>query len=387
MIALFAVGVVTGTILTFEMGLLWPEFHGPLRRRIRPRLRARGLLVLRRGDLHRIYVYGWDRLSPRAHFLSRDPDRVAGITGSLTVISVNAWMNHPRRLPAARRPGRRRPPAGVRCSATPTCGRARAHVPRRLHRRRLPARRRLRLALAPRRPQPLRAHRARRSRSRSPRSPRRFRSSSATGSPARWPTTSRLKLAAFEGLSETTRGAPVTSAAGSRRRSQGGIEIPRLLSLLAAHDPDAAVEGLDAVPPQDRPPVNVVRVAFQIMVGDRDLPRAARRSSMSSILVPAAAAAASPWFFRAVVARRPALGHRADRRLGGHGGRAPAVGRLRRDAHRGGGHRGRTDPGRYATLVVVYMALIAAVGGFCAGSRGRRSSRREPARETPQHAG
>ena len=53
MLALFAVGVVTGTILSFEMGLLWPGFMATLRRRVRLGVRARGLLVLRRGDLHR----------------------------------------------------------------------------------------------------------------------------------------------------------------------------------------------------------------------------------------------------------------------------------------------------------------------------------------------
>ena len=53
MAALFAVGVVTGTILSFEMGLLWPEFTAHVRQRVRARLRDRGLLVLPRGDLHR----------------------------------------------------------------------------------------------------------------------------------------------------------------------------------------------------------------------------------------------------------------------------------------------------------------------------------------------
>ena len=46
-----------------------------------------------------------------------------------------------------------------------------------------------------------------------------------------------------------------------------GIEVPKLLSLLADHDPNATVTGLDSVPPADRPPVNVVRFAFQTMVG------------------------------------------------------------------------------------------------------------------------
>ena len=51
------------------------------------------------------------------------------------------------------------------------------------------------------------------------------------------------------------------------REVKFGIPIPKGLSLLAKHDPNATIEGLDAVPPSDRPPVNVVRVAFQTMVG------------------------------------------------------------------------------------------------------------------------
>jgi cytochrome d ubiquinol oxidase subunit I len=76
------------------------------------------------------------------------------------------------------------------------------------------------------------------------------------------------KLAAFEGLGATTDGAPIHLLGWYRDGEVvGGIEIPRLLSLLSEHDPDATVEGLDAVPPDERPPVNVVRLAFQAMVG------------------------------------------------------------------------------------------------------------------------
>ncbi len=78
------------------------------------------------------------------------------------------------------------------------------------------------------------------------------------------------KLAAFEGLQETTAGAPFTLG-GWYSYSAGevkyGLRIPNMLSLLAKHNPTATIQGLDAVPPRDRPPVNVVRVAFQSMAG------------------------------------------------------------------------------------------------------------------------
>jgi cytochrome d ubiquinol oxidase subunit I len=80
--------------------------------------------------------------------------------------------------------------------------------------------------------------------------------------------TQPAKLAALEGLPETRRGAPVHLLGWYHDgKVELGVPIPKLLSLLAYHDPNARVQGLDAVPPADRPPVNVVRVAFQAMVG------------------------------------------------------------------------------------------------------------------------
>jgi cytochrome d ubiquinol oxidase subunit I len=76
------------------------------------------------------------------------------------------------------------------------------------------------------------------------------------------------KLAALEGLQETAEGASLHVLGWyDGERIRYGIELPRLLSLLAFHDPDARVEGLEEVPAEERPPVNVVRIAFQTMVG------------------------------------------------------------------------------------------------------------------------
>ncbi len=75
------------------------------------------------------------------------------------------------------------------------------------------------------------------------------------------------KLAAFEGLGHTTAGAPMhIGGVYENGAVRGGIELPRMLSLLARHDANAPIQGLSAVPPADRPPVNVVRFAFQAMV-------------------------------------------------------------------------------------------------------------------------
>jgi cytochrome bd ubiquinol oxidase subunit I len=79
-----------------------------------------------------------------------------------------------------------------------------------------------------------------------------------------------VKLAAMEGLARTTEGAPF-HIGGFYEEDTGevryGIEIPNLLSVLATHDPNGTVEGLDTVAPDDRPPVNIVRFAFQTMIG------------------------------------------------------------------------------------------------------------------------
>src|SRR6266540_2999545 len=95
MLALFAVGVVTGTILSFELGLLWPSFMAAFGNVFGLGFTLEGFSFFVEAIFIAVYVYGWDRLSPRAHFLSGIPVAIAGFTGSLTVISVNAWMNHP----------------------------------------------------------------------------------------------------------------------------------------------------------------------------------------------------------------------------------------------------------------------------------------------------
>src|SRR6188472_44200 len=95
MVALFAVGVITGTILSFEMGLLWPNFTATFGGVFGLGFAIEGFSFFLEAIFIGIYVYGWDRLSPRAHMLSGIPIVIAGVTGSFMVIAVNGWMNHP----------------------------------------------------------------------------------------------------------------------------------------------------------------------------------------------------------------------------------------------------------------------------------------------------
>ena len=95
MLALFAVGVVTGTILSFELGLLWPNFMATFGDVFGLGFAIEGISFFVEAIFIGIYVYGWDRLSPRAHILTGVPIIISGFSGSLMVIAVNSWMNHP----------------------------------------------------------------------------------------------------------------------------------------------------------------------------------------------------------------------------------------------------------------------------------------------------
>src|SRR3954447_19116644 len=95
MVALFAVGVITGTVLSFEMGLLWPGFTATFGSVFGLGFAIEGFSFFVEAIFIGVYVYGWNRLSPRAHLWAGIPVVIAGIVGAFMVISVNAWMNHP----------------------------------------------------------------------------------------------------------------------------------------------------------------------------------------------------------------------------------------------------------------------------------------------------
>ncbi len=91
----FAVGAVTGTVLTFEFGLLWPRFMGRFGDAFGIPFAIEGLFFFLEAIFLAIYIYGWDRLPPRMHWWSGVPIVVSGIGGTASVIAANAWMNQP----------------------------------------------------------------------------------------------------------------------------------------------------------------------------------------------------------------------------------------------------------------------------------------------------
>jgi cytochrome d ubiquinol oxidase subunit I len=264
---LFAVGVITGTILSFELGLLWPEFMASFGEVFGVAFGLEGISFFLEAIFIAIYVYGWGRLGERAHFLTGIPIVITGLTGSFTVIAVNGWMNNPQGFDVV--DGGVVDPRPWEALLNPNLWHEMVHmyVAGYIVAGFLVAGVYARAWLKGRRD---RYHRT---------GLVVTLSFAALAAPVqvivgdwagrRVAETQPVKLAGFEGLSETQNGAPFTIGGlydEDREEVRYGIEIPKLLSLLAHHDPDARVVGLDSVPPRDRPPVNVVRIAFQTMI-------------------------------------------------------------------------------------------------------------------------
>jgi cytochrome bd ubiquinol oxidase subunit I len=305
MVALFACGVVTGTILSFEMGLLWPGFMGTFGAVFGLGFALEGFSFFVEAIFIGIYVYGWNRLSPRAHFASGVPVVLAGLTGSLFVLSVNSWMNDPggftltggrvsdvRPLEALFGNGHlgfelvHMYLAGFIVTGFLVAG---AYAVGRL-RGRWGRYERIALTI------PLTV--------------------AALAAPVQllvgdWAArevarTQPTKLAALEGLGHTERGAPLHLLGWYRDGDvKAGIPVPKGLSLLAFHDPEAKVQGLDAVPAADRPPVNVVRIAFQLMVSIGTF-LAALSAWYLFVRTRRKRTPSAPWFYRLLVVAGPA---------------------------------------------------------------------------------
>ncbi|MGN6599445.1 MAG: cytochrome ubiquinol oxidase subunit I, partial [Actinomycetes bacterium] len=92
---LFAVGAVSGTVLSFEMGLLWPGLMGKYGAAYGIPFAVEGIFFFLEAIFVAIYIYGWKRLSPWVHFWSGLPVVLSGIGGTFSVVAANSWMNTP----------------------------------------------------------------------------------------------------------------------------------------------------------------------------------------------------------------------------------------------------------------------------------------------------
>lgn len=93
---LFAVGAVSGTVLSYEMGLLWPRLMGRFGSAMGIGFSIEGVWFFVEAAFVSVYLYGWRRLKPWLHWCTGLPVAAAGIFGAWAVVSVNSWMNQPR---------------------------------------------------------------------------------------------------------------------------------------------------------------------------------------------------------------------------------------------------------------------------------------------------
>ncbi len=91
----FAVGAVTGTVLSFEFGLLWPAFTGRFGEVFGVLFAVEGIFFFLEAIFLAIYIFGWKHLSPWTHFWMGVPVVIAGLGGAFSVVAVNSWMNQP----------------------------------------------------------------------------------------------------------------------------------------------------------------------------------------------------------------------------------------------------------------------------------------------------
>jgi cytochrome bd ubiquinol oxidase subunit I len=264
---LFAVGAVSGTVLSFELGLLWPgfmEFAGPV---IGMPFSLEGFAFFTEAIFLGIYLSGWDRISPRAHLWAGILVAVSGAASGIFVVIANAWMNAPTGFDLV---------DGRVANVDPIAGMLNPMAfPQALHmtlasyaatgfavagihaflllfdRDNAFHRRALAIALLVGAPaavlQPLSGDLSARA--------------VAQNQPA--------KLAAMEAHFETGRRAPLVIGGWPNmetRETRWAVRIPGGLSFLAQHDINAEVPGLDRVPRADWPHVPIVHLAFEIMV-------------------------------------------------------------------------------------------------------------------------
>ncbi len=267
---LFAIGAVSGTALSFELGLLWPGLMGMAGSVLGPTFALEGYAFFIEAVFIGLYLYGEGRMKPWHHWLAGVPVAVSGAASGILVVAANAWMQCPPPDTGTMLHGRFvtvdpsaafRSPAWIPMAvhSTLACyiavgfaitavsawailkGRDRAY-----HRAAIT----LAMVMA---------------------------TASALLQPVSGDVLARMvartqpvKLAAMEAHFETRRGADILVGGivdAEHETVRGALRIPNGLSLLVAHDPDAEVRGLRETPRELRPPVGLVHTAFDVMVG------------------------------------------------------------------------------------------------------------------------
>lgn len=264
---LFAVGAVSGTVLSFELGLLWPRFMafaGPI---VGMPFSLEGFAFFLEAIFLGIYLYGWTRVRPGMHLFAGAMVLISGIASAVFVVCANAWMNAPTGftmvggevvsvdpLAAMFNKAAFAESLHMVLAAFAAVGFAVAGVHAAMLLRRPGAvfhRRALGLAL------PVGCVAAC------------LQLVSGDIAAKQVAETQPIKLAAMEGHWDTEKAAPLRVFGWPdevKEETRWSIDIPWGLSFLAFGDPQAEVRGLKEFKKEDRPPVAVVHVAFQVMV-------------------------------------------------------------------------------------------------------------------------
>ncbi len=264
---MFAVGAVSGTVLSFELGLLWPTFMAHAGPVIGMPFSLEGLAFFIEAIFLGIYLYGWERVPDKIHWLSGMMVLLGGMCSGIFVVTANAWMNTP--VGFTYENGEFTNIDPIAAMLNPSSFTQALHMT-------LAAFLAVGFAVAG-----IHAYFLRRD----PDNPfhrKAFAIALSVGavfsilqpisgdlSAKRLAKHQPIKLAAMEGQWETERGAPLRIGGIPDEEAEVtryAIEIPNALSFLAHSDFNAEIMGLKDVPPENRPPVAIVHYAFQIMV-------------------------------------------------------------------------------------------------------------------------
>lgn len=265
---LFAVGAVSGTVLSFELGLLWPKFMEQAGAIIGMPFSLEGFAFFTEAIFLGIYLYAWKRISAKAHLAAGFVVALSGALSGAFVVCANAWMNAPSGFrmvngeptdidPVAAMFNAAIAPEIVHMTIAAFASTAfavagvhafallRGTPHRAFHRGALQIA--LILAVPAALVQPLSGD------------------WSARDVAKRQP----VKFAGMEGHLRTGPAALVIGGWPDMNtlEHRGAIEIPGAISLLMHGDRNASIQGLDAVAASERPPAGIVHVAFEIMVG------------------------------------------------------------------------------------------------------------------------
>lgn len=304
---LFAVGAVSGTVLSFELGLLWPSFMGTFGEVVGLPFALEGFAFFTEAIFLGIYLYGRDRLPPRMHLFAGIMVALSGVASAFFVTLVNSFMNQPSPAAFTMVDGHLTNIDPVAAMWSPPWKHQTVHALLACYQATAFAMTGIHAAVLLRRPHSTLFRKALGISLSVAVVTAGLQLVSGHGSAQSIAAHQPAKLAAAEAHFHTQKGAPILLgglADPDAREVKGTIPIPGGLSFLSFNDFGAEVKGLDSIPRDQWPPVASTHLAFDAMVG--------AGSAMALVAAIAAflawkkkAVPDQKWFLRALVAAGP----------------------------------------------------------------------------------